>query len=210
MKNATVKSHLVGNLHDIPICGQSNNVAGFIHYVNLTEAAAKLVIDLQPSCRTAWFRNFVTVPRTYQLPECPRSQQPGESSVRITPAGTLEPLKNSPLAPYMKPTLAHVLNMMGQQLLDVVMWRHLEKFSCSVEVGTELRSFEQSNEVITAILVKNAVSETFDTKWMNGADGAKGIVRKQPWLMFWVGIRTLEVLGDGIMPNPDSDVWCNK
>jgi 2-polyprenyl-6-methoxyphenol hydroxylase-like FAD-dependent oxidoreductase len=63
---------------------------------------------------------------------------------------------------------------MGQQLLDVILRRHLEKFSCSVEMGTELRSFEQSDEGVTAILEKNGISETFDTKWIIGADGAKG------------------------------------
>jgi 2-polyprenyl-6-methoxyphenol hydroxylase-like FAD-dependent oxidoreductase len=64
--------------------------------------------------------------------------------------------------------------MIGQQLLDVILRRHLEKFSCSVEMGTELRSFEQSDEGVTTILTNNGISETFDTKWVIGADGAKG------------------------------------
>ncbi|KAG1745453.1 FAD binding domain-containing protein [Suillus paluster] len=61
---------------------------------------------------------------------------------------------------------------------------HQEKFSCSVEMGTELLSFEQSDHGVTAVLAKNGISETFDTKWMIGADGAKGVVRKQLGLMF--------------------------
>ena len=69
--------------------------------------------------------------------------------------------------------------MMGQQLLDVVLRRHLEKFSCSVEPGTELRSFKQSGERVAAVLAKqqggDEILETFDTKWMIGADGAKGM-----------------------------------
>jgi len=55
------------------------------------------------------------------------------------------------------------------------MRRHLEKFSCSVEAGTELRSFEQSDEGVTAVLANNGTVETFETKWMIGADGAKGV-----------------------------------
>jgi 2-polyprenyl-6-methoxyphenol hydroxylase-like FAD-dependent oxidoreductase len=51
-------------------------------------------------------------------------------------------------------------------------------------MGTELRSFEQSDEGVTAILEKNGISETFDTKWIIGADGAKGVVRKQLGLAF--------------------------
>ena len=64
--------------------------------------------------------------------------------------------------------------MIGQQLLDVVLRRHLEKFSCFVETGTELRSFEQSDKGVTAVLAKNEISETVHIKWMIGADGAKG------------------------------------
>jgi len=59
--------------------------------------------------------------------------------------------------------------------LDVILRRHLEKFSCAVEAGTELQSFEQSGEGVTAILAKNDILETFHAKWVIGADGAKGV-----------------------------------
>ncbi|KAG2362732.1 FAD binding domain-containing protein [Suillus spraguei] len=101
--------------------------------------------------------------------------------------GTLEPLRVSSIVPPMKDTPAipfHTPKLMGQQLLDVILRRHLEKFSCSVEMGTELRSFEQSGEGVTATLTKNGITETFDTKWIIGADGAKGVVRKQLGLTF--------------------------
>ncbi|KIK37211.1 hypothetical protein CY34DRAFT_471216 [Suillus luteus UH-Slu-Lm8-n1] len=78
----------------------------------------------------------------------------------------------------------HVPKLIGQQLLDVILRRHLEKFSCSVEMGTELRSFEQFDKGVTAVLAKNGILETFDTKWVIGADGAKGIARKQLGLTF--------------------------
>ena len=57
----------------------------------------------------------------------------------------------------------------------MVLRHHLEKFSCFVETGIELRSFEQSDEGVTAVLVKNEISETVHTKWVIGADGAKGV-----------------------------------
>ncbi|KAG1870118.1 FAD binding domain-containing protein [Suillus subalutaceus] len=107
--------------------------------------------------------------------------------VRSYKPGTLEPLKDSSMVPPMAHTPAvpfHSPKLMGQQLLDVILRRHLEKFSCSVEMDTELRSFEQSDEGVTAVLAKNGISETFDTKWIIGADGAKGIVRKQLGLAF--------------------------
>ncbi|KAG1791742.1 FAD binding domain-containing protein [Suillus plorans] len=107
--------------------------------------------------------------------------------IRFYKPGTLETLKDVVLVPHVEPTPAIPFNghrSMGQQLLDVILRRHLEKFSCSVEMGTELRSFEQSDVGVTAVLAKNGISETFDTKWIIGADGAKGIVRKQLGLTF--------------------------
>ncbi|KAG2153629.1 FAD binding domain-containing protein [Suillus bovinus] len=101
--------------------------------------------------------------------------------------GTLEFATESSMVPHMERTPAipfHVPKMIGQQLLDVVLRRHLEKFSCTVEMGTELRSFEQSDEGVMVVLAKDGISETFDTKWVIGADGAKSIVRKQLGLTF--------------------------
>ncbi|KAG1875885.1 FAD binding domain-containing protein [Suillus tomentosus] len=92
--------------------------------------------------------------------------------VRSYKPGTLEPLQDLSTVSHVEPTSAIPF------LLDVILRRHLEKFSCFVEMGTELCSFEQSDEGVTTILVKNGVSETFGTKWIIGADGAKSIVCK--------------------------------
>ncbi|KAG2130258.1 FAD binding domain-containing protein [Suillus clintonianus] len=106
--------------------------------------------------------------------------------VRHYKPGTMEPLREFSMAPHidLTPAIPFRSKVLGQQLLGVILQRHLEKFSCSVEMGTELRSFEQSEEGVTAVLAKNGALETFDTKWMIGADGAKGVVRKQLGLLF--------------------------
>ncbi|KAG2125949.1 FAD binding domain-containing protein [Suillus clintonianus] len=149
------------------------------------------IIDKEPNPRIGqrgpgiWPRslelfNFLNVPEVNDMGK-------PVPTVRLYKPGTLETLKDSLMAPLMEPSPAipfHSPKMMGQQLLDVILRRHLEKFSCSVEMGTELCSFEQSDEGVTAILTKNGVSETFDTKWIIGADGAKGVVRKQLGLTF--------------------------
>ncbi|KAG1831597.1 FAD binding domain-containing protein [Suillus variegatus] len=93
--------------------------------------------------------------------------------VRSYKPGTLEPLQDLSIVPHVEPTPAipFVLpKLMDQQLLDVILRRHLEKLSCCFGV--------------TTILVKNGISETFDTKWIIGADGAKSIVCKQLGLTF--------------------------
>jgi len=66
---------------------------------------------------------------------------------------------------------------LGQDLLEGFLRRHLEEYSCFVETGTELPSFKQSDKDVTAVLAKkqghDEKLETFTTKWMIGADGAK-------------------------------------
>ncbi|KAG1812522.1 FAD binding domain-containing protein [Suillus subaureus] len=130
--------------------------------------------------RTRELFNFLNVPEVDDL---------GKTFplVRSYKPGTLEPATESSIVPQMEPTPAipfHAAKMIGQQLLDVILRRHLEEFSCSVEMGTELRSVEQSDEGVTAVLAKDGTLETFNTKWVIGADGAKGVVRKQLGLTF--------------------------
>ncbi|KAG0702989.1 FAD binding domain-containing protein [Suillus ampliporus] len=149
------------------------------------------IIDRDPSPHIAQ-RGPVIWPRSLELfkfldvPEVNNLGRP-MPFIRSYKLGTLEPLEDSLFAPHMEPTPAvpfHAPKMIGQPLLDVVLRHHLEKFSCSVEMDTELRSFEQSEEGVTAVLEKNGILETFDTKWMIGADGAKSVVRKQLGLTF--------------------------
>ncbi|KAG2066519.1 hypothetical protein BDR04DRAFT_965893, partial [Suillus decipiens] len=119
------------------------------------------IIDKDPNPRIGqrgpgiWQRslelfNFLNVPEVNDL---------GKPAplIRTYKPGTLEPLAEISMIPYMEPTPTipfHAPKVMGQQLLDVILRRHLEKFSCSVEMGTELRSFEQSDEGVTAVLAK--------------------------------------------------------
>ncbi|KAG2071729.1 hypothetical protein BDR04DRAFT_1097681 [Suillus decipiens] len=149
------------------------------------------IIDKDPHPRIGQ-RGTGISPRSlelYNFLDVPEVNSFGKTAllVRLYKPGTLEPLKDSWMVPPVENTPAipfHAPKSMGQQLLDVILRRHLEKFSCSVEMGTELRSFEQSDQGVTAILTKNGMSETFDTKWIIGADGAKGVVRKQLGLTF--------------------------
>ncbi|KAG0704757.1 FAD binding domain-containing protein [Suillus ampliporus] len=132
--------------------------------------------------------------------------------IRACKPGTLELLGESLFAAEMESTPAvpfHAPKMIGQQLLEAILRRHLEKFSCSVEMGTELRSFEQSEEGVAAVLAKNGVLETFDTKWMIGADGAKGVVRKQLGLTFLGETRDdfFIVTGDICLTGLDRVCW---
>ncbi|KAG2079204.1 hypothetical protein BDR04DRAFT_1112476 [Suillus decipiens] len=149
------------------------------------------IIDKDPNPRIGqrgpgiWSRslelfNFLNVPEV-------NDQGKSLSSIRSYKNGTMEYVTESLMVQRIEPTPAipfPIAKLLGQQLLDVILRRHLEKFSCSVEMGTELLSVEQSDEGVTAVLAKNGIQETFDTKWVIGADGAKGVTRKQLGLTF--------------------------
>ena len=68
---------------------------------------------------------------------------------------------------------------LGQPTLEGILRSHLEKYGCSVELGTELVSFEDDGERVLAKLVKRKdgeeISETFEASYLIGADGAKGV-----------------------------------
>ena len=68
---------------------------------------------------------------------------------------------------------------LGQPSLEGILRAHLEKYGCSVELGTELVSFEDEGERVLAKLVKRKdgeeISETFEASYLIGADGAKGV-----------------------------------
>ena len=68
---------------------------------------------------------------------------------------------------------------LGQPTLEGILRSHLETYGCSVELGTELVSFEDDGERVLAKLIKRKdgkeISETFEASYLIGADGAKGV-----------------------------------
>jgi 2-polyprenyl-6-methoxyphenol hydroxylase-like FAD-dependent oxidoreductase len=78
---------------------------------------------------------------------------------------------------------------LGQDVLEGVLRTALkEKYSCEVEFGTRLVSLTQDAEGVDAVIAKgDAVLGQEDTQrfdFLVGADGARGIVRKQLGLAF--------------------------
>ncbi len=60
----------------------------------------------------------------------------------------------------------------------------LAELGGEVEFGTALSSFEQSDEGVTAILVKDGAEETVTAHWLAGCDGGHSSVRKQAGIVF--------------------------
>ncbi|EGN99607.1 hypothetical protein SERLA73DRAFT_179694 [Serpula lacrymans var. lacrymans S7.3] len=111
--------------------------------------------------------------------------------IRTYKPGTLEPLNTFPMTPYQDPKPAFPYfnpRLLGQQTLEGILRAHLEELSCFVETGVELCSIEQFPDHVLAHVVNKQtgedVPETIKAKWLIGADGAKGVVRKQLGLTF--------------------------
>ncbi|KAF9017765.1 hypothetical protein BDZ89DRAFT_1103732 [Hymenopellis radicata] len=92
---------------------------------------------------------------------------------------------------------------------------HLEKtFGFSVELGTELVSFEQHDNGVKARLIKKTpdgeqVEDIFDTPYLVGADGAHSVVRKLLGLSFLGGekFEVTMVVGDIWVKGLDNGYW---
>lgn len=72
---------------------------------------------------------------------------------------------------------------MGQDHVISILCSHLEMFSCRVELGTKLQSFEQRPDHVAVNLVTTQDSQDSSTReiietayfdWVVGADGARG------------------------------------
>ncbi|KAI6105247.1 FAD binding domain-containing protein [Pisolithus croceorrhizus] len=121
--------------------------------------------------------------------------------------GSLEPLNTFSMAPYKEPAPAipyYNSKAMGQPTLEAIVREHLAKLGCTVELGTRLVSFVQDEKCVRVKIAKNygddreEVEEDIEVAYLIGADGAKGITRKQLGLTFLGSTREGDcmVLGD--------------
>ncbi|KAI6024605.1 FAD binding domain-containing protein [Pisolithus microcarpus] len=131
--------------------------------------------------------------------------------------GSLEPLNTFPMAPYTEPTPAipyYNCKLMGQPVLEAIMREHLAQLGCTVELGTRLVSFTQDDKCVRVKVGKHRddgneeeVEEDIDASYLIGADGAKGITRKQLGLTFLGTTRedNFMVIGDIRLDAKDLD-----
>ncbi|KAF9005951.1 pentachlorophenol 4-monooxygenase [Cyathus striatus] len=120
------------------------------------------------------------------------------------------PTNPTPANPFLNPV------MLGQDRLEKIYHAKLAEYGCSVELGTELLSFEnKSDGVDVKLLVRGmdpnaeGVVENTTYEWMVGTDGARGVVRKQLGLSFLGETRTVEnfVVGDICVDGLSQNHW---
>ncbi|KAJ7120993.1 FAD binding domain-containing protein [Mycena epipterygia] len=131
--------------------------------------------------------------------------------------GEIEPTQTSRIAEWVEPTpdtpYANALSL-SQERHEEILRDHLHKLSCTVELGSELRSFEQFPDHIVAHITKtnaegNQAEESTTFDWLVGTDGAHSVVRKQLGLSF-LGETPAEqhvALGDIVVEGIDPACW---
>ena len=89
-----------------------------------------------------------------------------------------ETLKDRPDIPYTTSLIT------PEWRIEEALRLRLAEFGGAVEFGTALEGFEQSDEGVSAVVVKSGQAETVTIHWLVGCDGGHSIVRKQAGIAF--------------------------
>ncbi|ESK94913.1 pentachlorophenol 4-monooxygenase [Moniliophthora roreri MCA 2997] len=117
------------------------------------------------------------------------------------------------ITPYTQPTSSTPypnIMCLGQNNLERILRAELEEvYGITVELGTELLSLTQHADVVSTKISKNGMIEHVDYPWVVGADGAKGIVRKQLGVSFLGETSNVDniCVGDVIIEGLDNQFW---
>ncbi|KAJ7205005.1 FAD binding domain-containing protein [Mycena pura] len=111
-------------------------------------------------------------PAQFQSYELPEGVKPSKT---WSMSSTLEP---TPACPFLNAVF------LGQDQVEAILRERLKGFGYFVELGTKLLDFEQHADGVRATILSNDEKEGVKAKYIVGADGAKGIVRKRLGLSF--------------------------
>ncbi|EEB90458.1 hypothetical protein MPER_11333, partial [Moniliophthora perniciosa FA553] len=117
------------------------------------------------------------------------------------------------ITPYTEPTASIPypnIMCLGQNNLERMLRAELEEvYGITVELGTELLSLTQHTDHVSTKILKNGVVEHVDCAWVLGADGARGIVRKQLGISFLGETSNVDniCVGDVIIEGLDNQFW---
>ncbi|MFI5586173.1 FAD-dependent oxidoreductase [Amycolatopsis sp. NPDC051758] len=98
---------------------------------------------------------------------------------RVTLGGAApEALSNRPDIPYPASLIT------PEWRVEETLRLRLAEFGGAVEFGTALGCFEQSDDSVSALVVKDGEPETVTARWLAGCDGGHSVVRKQAGITF--------------------------
>ncbi|MFF1822297.1 FAD-dependent oxidoreductase [Kribbella sp. NPDC058245] len=109
-----------------------------------------------------------------------------------------------------RPDLPYQLGLITPEWrIEEALRLRLAELGGAVEFGTALSGFEQSDDGVAAVVVRDGVAETVEVKWLVGCDGGHSVVRKQAGIAF-VG-ETLDdvrmIVADVAVDGLDRDAW---
>ncbi|KAJ7436721.1 FAD binding domain-containing protein [Mycena galericulata] len=142
-----------------------------------------------------------------------------ENAIETPPVRTyappegIVPINTFYMAPRLDPTPScpHLsLLCIGQNQLEAVLREALRKTSCEVEFGSELVCLAQDADGVDATIIKkNGQEEVQRYDFLIGADGARGIVRRQLGLAFLGESRESVnfIIADVHLKGIDGDYW---
>ncbi|PBK99861.1 hypothetical protein ARMGADRAFT_1008343 [Armillaria gallica] len=148
------------------------------------------------------------------LPDIQKKAGVPQPKLQYGPGGTtkvevLAFMEATPDRPYINPV------MLGQDRHEEILREHLARYGVTVELGTELVSFEQLPDRVVSRVVKTRdgqqSEESVESQWLIGAEGAHSVVRKTLGLTFLGETREGDnlVVGDIHVNKPllDRTVW---
>ncbi|KAJ7912763.1 FAD binding domain-containing protein [Mycena leptocephala] len=96
----------------------------------------------------------------------------------------IKPDRTWVMSPTLKPTPACPFRnavFLGQDQVEGILRERLKTYGCFIELGTKLLGFEQHEDRVCAHISNEleSVRDVINVKYLVGADGAKGIVRKE-------------------------------
>ncbi|KAI5999441.1 hypothetical protein EDC04DRAFT_2612177 [Pisolithus marmoratus] len=143
------------------------------------------VIEREPQHRRGQ-RGPAIQPRTFEVFHFLQIPKIHEHATPFLPMqehnrGSLNPLHMFLMVEHMEPM---------PEIPYAIVHEHLAKFGCTIELGTELVSFTQDEKCVRAKVVKHCcddgkeVEEDIEAAYLIGADGTRGMTRKQLRLTF--------------------------
>ncbi|EPQ61272.1 hypothetical protein GLOTRDRAFT_113667 [Gloeophyllum trabeum ATCC 11539] len=212
-----------GHIDPIPILIVGAGPAGLVLALTLVQNGVPVrVIDKAPAPPVGQ-RGAGIMPRTleiyeflgvlpnilragFMLPPCAQYDSPGitKPAKQFDMVTVYDP---TPDCPYLR---GYTL---GQDEVTRIMRSHLSRHGCEVEYGVGLVDFEQHPDAVTVhVSVQkdgDLVPGVIEARWLVGADGGKGIVRKQLGLTFLGETRAEDglVIADVHITGLSNDYW---
>ncbi|UOZ02853.1 FAD-dependent oxidoreductase [Amycolatopsis sp. WQ 127309] len=121
---------------------------------------------------------------------------------QVTLSGT-EPVAAHPDIPYPASLIT------PEWRIEETLRLRLAELGGAVEFGTALESFEQSDDGVSAVVVRDGVAETVTARWLVGCDGGHSVVRKQAGIAFEGETRDAVrmIVADVGVDGLDRDAW---